>query len=187
MDVDLQVQWSPALEGDQKQDVPCKPENDKDARVSVLLSTSSPASSALFSISPPTNAEDQRFFSVPAMSCPSYPSALALAASQRAGAKAAGYLGRTPSWPPRGTPLRRHGRAQPGKSSCCNKTLGSGGRLALGVSVPCTASAARKMQTRDAERHVSALYLLLHYSPRIGKVDGWFMASAYNPVLKPCA
>lgn len=45
----------PGSRGVRKQDVLCKPENDKDARVSALLSASFPAPSALFLISPPTD------------------------------------------------------------------------------------------------------------------------------------
>ena len=116
--------------------------------------------------------------------CPSRSSALALAASQRASAKTAGYLGRTPSWPPRGTAGMQR-QAQPGKSSCYNGTLGTRGRLMFPVSKALNSICKRQKakQMRNTEPQVPAFYPLLHCSPRICEIDGLSMVSAYSQIL----
>lgn len=67
--------------------------------------------------------------------CPSCSNALALAASQRASAKIAGYLGgNTQLATLRNITTGMQSQAQPGKSSCYNGTFGTGDRLVLHVS-----------------------------------------------------
>lgn len=60
-------------------------------------------------------------------------------------ANTTGYLGRTPSWPPRGAPpQRRKARPSQAKASCCNGASGSRGALSSVSARHGTASATHK-------------------------------------------
>lgn len=186
MDRYIQVKFLDSL-WDSEKDAQCKPEDDKVALVSIILSTSYPSSSAFLSSPNSTSVKMGKFFSVPAKRC-SVPILLqcfcigSFPEGQCQGCMLSGENTQLATL--RNITAEMQSQAQPGKNSCRNGALGSGGQFVRRVSkAPSSICKPQKANTK-CRTACSTSYLLLHCSPRIHKIDGLSIASAYSHVLK---
>lgn len=148
----------------------CKPENDKDNLVLIILIVSSPASSAFLSMSNSTRVKMGRFFSVPAERClmPILLQGPCFGSFPEGQCQGCGLSGENTQL----ATLRKHHHrdAEPGPARQEQLLQWDFGDWRPACA-PCQQDTKQHLQTAESkcitELHVPTFYLLLHCSPRI--------------------